>query len=115
MIVFTSRLLPLVSGGFCNRVFCPARPGVRALSRAVSRPQQHRVDGTSALTGKVDRFGGVTVDLGELGLPADISESSFSKLLQGWLSCVRECFDVHQASPGVSNSQLTFLFLLIHG
>lgn len=81
---FTSRLLPLLSGWFCNRVFCPARSGVRALSCGISRPHQHRIDGTSALTGKVDRFGGVTVNLGELGLPADISESSFSRLLQGW-------------------------------
>ncbi|KAM6923527.1 nucleoside diphosphate-linked moiety X motif 6 [Xenentodon cancila] len=38
--------------------------------------------GTGSLTGKLDRFGGVTVNLGEIGLPADISESSFSRLLQ---------------------------------
>uniref|UniRef100_A0A674NMF0 Uncharacterized protein n=1 Tax=Takifugu rubripes TaxID=31033 RepID=A0A674NMF0_TAKRU len=37
----------------------------------------------AALTGKVDRFGGVTVNLGRIGLPTDISESSFSRLLQG--------------------------------
>ncbi|XP_060903656.1 nucleoside diphosphate-linked moiety X motif 6 [Labrus mixtus] len=46
--------------------------------------QLHRVgEGTTgALTGKVDRFGGVTVNLAEIGLPADISENSFSRLLR---------------------------------
>uniref|UniRef100_A0A665VUE6 Nucleoside diphosphate-linked moiety X motif 6 n=1 Tax=Echeneis naucrates TaxID=173247 RepID=A0A665VUE6_ECHNA len=38
------------------------------------------------LTGKVDRFGGVTVNLAEVGLPADVSESLFSRLLQESLS-----------------------------
>lgn len=37
----------------------------------------------AALGGEVDRFGGVTVDLGRIGLHSDISEGSFSRLLQG--------------------------------
>ncbi|XP_041845726.1 nucleoside diphosphate-linked moiety X motif 6 isoform X2 [Melanotaenia boesemani] len=48
--------------------------------------QLQKAEGTSALTGKVDRFGGVTVNLGEIGLPADISENSFSRLLQDSLN-----------------------------
>ncbi|XP_069025524.1 nucleoside diphosphate-linked moiety X motif 6 [Embiotoca jacksoni] len=69
---FVSRLLPLVRGRF--------RP---AFSCTATRSQPERARGTgSALTGKVDRFGGVTVNLADAGLPADVSESSFSKLLR---------------------------------
>lgn len=82
---FTFGLLPLARGRFS-----PARSAVRAFSCAAARSQLHRADGTSALTGKVDRFGGVTVNLGDIGLPADISESSFSRLLRGWWSFVRD-------------------------
>lgn len=59
------------------------RAAVRTVSLSAARAQLHSVEGTGALTGKVDRFGGVTVNLGEIGLPADISEGSFSSLLQG--------------------------------
>ncbi|XP_023128358.1 nucleoside diphosphate-linked moiety X motif 6 [Amphiprion ocellaris] len=81
---FTSRLSPLVRGSFCGKVCCPAgrTAAVRAFSRAVTCTQLQRVQGTGALTGKVDRFGGVTVNLADTGLPADISESSFSGLLR---------------------------------
>lgn len=88
--VFTLRLVPLVTGRLCSRASRPARSAVRALSCTATRSQLHRAHGASALTGKVDRFGGVTVNLGEIGLPADISESSFSRLLRGWLSFVRD-------------------------
>ncbi|CAG5988808.1 unnamed protein product [Menidia menidia] len=58
----------------------------RALSVSLTCPQQHEAEVGGVLPGKVDRFGGVTVDLAEAGLPADISESSFSKLLEDSLS-----------------------------
>ncbi|XP_047441258.1 nucleoside diphosphate-linked moiety X motif 6 [Mugil cephalus] len=76
---FVSRLLPRVRGRFCGN-------SVRAFSCTVARSQLQSVRGSSALTGKVDRFGGVTVNLAETGLPEDISESSFSRLLQDSLS-----------------------------
>ncbi|XP_030252528.1 nucleoside diphosphate-linked moiety X motif 6 [Sparus aurata] len=79
---FVVKLLPLVSRRFCSRASCPARSAVRAFSMHTTRFQLHRVEGTSVLTGRVDRFGGVTVNLAEVGLPADISESSFSTMLQ---------------------------------
>ncbi|XP_039975904.1 nucleoside diphosphate-linked moiety X motif 6 isoform X1 [Xiphias gladius] len=80
---FVSKLLPLARGRFCGRASRPARTAVRALScAAASRSQLHRVDGTGALPGKVDRFGGVTVNLADIGLPADVSESLFSRLLR---------------------------------
>lgn len=82
---FVCGLLPLMRGRFCSRTSCPARLAVRAFSCTANRSQLHRVEGTGALTGKVDRFGGVTVNLDDVGLPADISESLFSRLLQGLL------------------------------
>lgn len=77
---FTSRLLTSV-----RRRVCGGASALRAFSAAsaAARLQLHREDGASGLTGTVDRFGGVTVDLGEVGLPADISEAAFSRLLQG--------------------------------
>ncbi|XP_059202369.1 nucleoside diphosphate-linked moiety X motif 6 [Centropristis striata] len=78
---FALKLLPFVRGRFC-----PARSAVRALSCTAAYAQLHRVEGDAALTGRVDRFGGVTVNLADTGLPADISESSFSRLLQESLS-----------------------------
>lgn len=56
---------------------------LRLFSGAAARCQLHPEDGPAALAGVVDRFGGVTLHLGRIGLPADISESSFSRLLQG--------------------------------
>ncbi|XP_031722782.1 nucleoside diphosphate-linked moiety X motif 6 [Anarrhichthys ocellatus] len=79
---FALKLLPLVGGRFCCRASCPARSPVRAFSCAAARSQLQKVTGTGALTGKGDRFGGVTVNLADIGLPVDISESSFSGLLQ---------------------------------
>ncbi|CAJ1059148.1 nucleoside diphosphate-linked moiety X motif 6 [Xyrichtys novacula] len=79
---FALKILPLVTGRFGSRASCPALAAVRALSCTAARCQLHNVKGTGALTGKVDRFGGVTVNLAEIGLPADISEKSFSTLLQ---------------------------------
>ncbi|MEQ2179107.1 Nucleoside diphosphate-linked moiety X motif 6 [Goodea atripinnis] len=71
---FLSRLSPLLRERFGCKV--------RALSCAVTCSQLHKVEGPGGLTGKVDRFGGVTVNLAEVGLPADISENAFSSLLQ---------------------------------
>ncbi|MEQ2289372.1 hypothetical protein AMECASPLE_032326 [Ameca splendens] len=71
---FLSRLSPLLRVRFGCKV--------RALSCAVTCSQLHKVEGPGGLTGKVDRFGGVTVNLAEVGLPADISENAFSSLLQ---------------------------------
>lgn len=75
----TSRLLRCV-----RRRVCRGASALRVFScaAAAARFQLHREDGAAQLTGKVDRFGGVTVNLGEIGLPADISESAFSRLLQ---------------------------------
>lgn len=76
---WTFRLLRSV-----RRRVCRGASGLRVFScaAAAARLQLHREDGPAPLTGKVDRFGGVTVNLGEIGLPADISEGSFSRLLQ---------------------------------
>nr|XP_020449726.1 nucleoside diphosphate-linked moiety X motif 6 [Monopterus albus] len=71
-----------VSGRLCSKALCPANTAVRALSCTGSRSQLHRVKGAGVLTGQVDRFGGVTVNLADAGLPADISEGAFSRLLQ---------------------------------
>ncbi|XP_003970729.1 nucleoside diphosphate-linked moiety X motif 6 [Takifugu rubripes] len=78
---FTTRLLPSVR----RRVSSSRASALRVFSCVAARSQLHREDGAAALTGKVDRFGGVTVNLGRIGLPTDISESSFSRLLQGSL------------------------------
>ncbi|XP_071772304.2 nucleoside diphosphate-linked moiety X motif 6 [Centroberyx gerrardi] len=86
MAAFGVKLLPLVRSRLCGKTCCPAHTTVRAFSCAASRSQLHRAEGSSALTGKVDRFGGVTVNLADSGLPADISESSFSNLLQDSLA-----------------------------
>uniref|UniRef100_A0A3B5QWT2 Nucleoside diphosphate-linked moiety X motif 6 n=1 Tax=Xiphophorus maculatus TaxID=8083 RepID=A0A3B5QWT2_XIPMA len=72
---FLSRLSPLLRGRFGCKV--------RAISCTVTCSQLHKVEGPGGLTGKVDRFGGVTVNLAEVGLPVDISEDAFSRLLKG--------------------------------
>ncbi|XP_022615591.1 nucleoside diphosphate-linked moiety X motif 6 [Seriola dumerili] len=80
---FVYKLIPLVRGRLRGRTSCPARIPVRAFSCTASRSQLHSVEGTGGpLAGKVDRFGGVTVNLADIGLPADISECLFSTLLQ---------------------------------
>ncbi|XP_077387903.1 nucleoside diphosphate-linked moiety X motif 6 [Festucalex cinctus] len=53
----------------------------RAFACRAAFNQLQREQGASALAGKVDRFGGVTVDLADVGLPEDISESAFGDLL----------------------------------
>lgn len=72
--VLASRLSVLLSGRFCRKV-----PSARTEARKFSRA----APGSQLLTGPVDRFGGVTVDLAEVGLPEDISEDAFSRILQG--------------------------------
>ncbi|XP_076595148.1 nucleoside diphosphate-linked moiety X motif 6 [Chaetodon auriga] len=74
---FVFKLSPLVRARLCGKAVA-----ARTFRCTAARPQLHRAEGSRALTGRVDRFGGVTVNLAEIGLPADISESSFSKLLQ---------------------------------
>uniref|UniRef100_A0A8C6KND3 Nucleoside diphosphate-linked moiety X motif 6 n=1 Tax=Nothobranchius furzeri TaxID=105023 RepID=A0A8C6KND3_NOTFU len=81
--VFLSRLSSLIRGQVCCKVSSCAQTRVRRLWCALSCSQLHKVGGNSGLAGKVDRFGGVTVDLAEVGLPADISEDAFSRLLRG--------------------------------
>lgn len=76
---FATRLLGSVRG----RVSSSRAPSLRGVSCIAARFQLHRGDGAAALVGEPDRFGGVTVNLGRIGLPDDISESSFSRLLQG--------------------------------
>lgn len=71
------RLLPAVAARLSGTV-----SHVRPLCCSAGRSQRHRAKGTGALTGTVDRFGGVTVNLSD-GLPEDISERSFSGLLKG--------------------------------
>lgn len=77
MAALTSRLL-----GSVRRRVCRGASALRLFSAAAARFQLHREDGAAPLRGKVDRFGGVTVDLGDIGLPTDISDGSFSTLLQ---------------------------------
>ncbi|KAF7228661.1 nucleoside diphosphate-linked moiety X motif 6 isoform X1 [Nothobranchius furzeri] len=84
--VFLSRLSSLIRGQVCCKVSSCAQTRVRRLWCALSCSQLHKVGGNSGLAGKVDRFGGVTVDLAEVGLPADISEDAFSRLLRDSLS-----------------------------
>ncbi|CAL1612797.1 unnamed protein product [Knipowitschia caucasica] len=59
---------------------------VRALSCTGGRSQLQKEEGSGALGGSVDRFGGVTVDLTDSRVPADVSEDAFSRLLQDSLS-----------------------------
>ncbi|XP_061582474.1 LOW QUALITY PROTEIN: nucleoside diphosphate-linked moiety X motif 6 [Cololabis saira] len=83
MSVLTSRLCPLLRAQL-GLYAAPGRAAARGFSCSVSCPQL-RAAGTGkpgSLTGKLDRFGGVTVNLDELGLPPDISETSFSALLR---------------------------------
>lgn len=99
------KLLPPLRRRLCSAASRPARSAASLFSSASTWCQHHNVNRTSALTGKVDRFGGVTVNLAELGLPADISESSFSRLLQGewsWSLCTRNSAQV----MSVINSQI---------
>uniref|UniRef100_A0A673A5D5 Uncharacterized protein n=1 Tax=Sphaeramia orbicularis TaxID=375764 RepID=A0A673A5D5_9TELE len=82
------------------------RKTVRAFSCAAARSQLHRTEGAGVLSGKVDRFGGVTVNLADLGLPADISESSFSRLLQGLCTTVWNKEEDARLHPFCTNNLL---------
>lgn len=74
-------LLRRTLGG--GKVSCHTHKAVRDFSCSTACSQLHRPEGSTALMGKVDRFGGVTVNLADSSLPEDISESSFSGLLHG--------------------------------
>ncbi|XP_029021742.1 nucleoside diphosphate-linked moiety X motif 6 [Betta splendens] len=79
---FLSRFLQLGRGRFGKGAPRAALLTVRVLSRAASRSQLHGTERSRVLTGKEDRFGGVTVDLSETGLAQDVSESEFSEILR---------------------------------
>nr|XP_057908899.1 nucleoside diphosphate-linked moiety X motif 6 [Doryrhamphus excisus] len=80
------KLLPVFRAELRRK--CP----YRAFSSTIAVSQLHREEGTAPafLTGKVDRFGGVTVDLAAVGVPEDISESSFSAVLKESLARWKE-------------------------
>ncbi|KAM9795160.1 nucleoside diphosphate-linked moiety X motif 6 [Neosynchiropus ocellatus] len=69
--------------------FCRTGPGlaaVRSFCSTAGRVQLPRTERMAGLTGKVDRFGGVTVNLAESGFPADLCESAFSGVLKDSLA-----------------------------
>ncbi|CAN9514580.1 unnamed protein product [Ophioblennius macclurei] len=75
MTALLYRLLPALRGA------CSGTGSVsRCFSSSVNRTQLP-ADRSGILTGRTDRFGGVTVNLGEAGLTADISEAAFGDLL----------------------------------
>lgn len=90
MGTLTRKLLPLVRNALSNQTrLAYAHTGsmraVRLFTCSASRLQLRNEHGTNAhvLTGKVDRFGGVTVNIGDSDFPSDISEGVFSNLLRG--------------------------------
>ncbi|XP_029965426.1 nucleoside diphosphate-linked moiety X motif 6-like isoform X2 [Salarias fasciatus] len=97
MAAFVCRLLPAVraactgtrgsSRGFCSVTGpCTGTGGSsRGFSRSASRCQL-QAEGCGVLAGRTDRFGGVTVNLEESGLSADISEGAFSDILRDSLA-----------------------------
>ncbi|XP_033829829.1 nucleoside diphosphate-linked moiety X motif 6 [Periophthalmus magnuspinnatus] len=80
-LVRTFRFVTLFRRTFRGGAACPTRKSVRAVSCSVTCLQQQKAEGSSGLVGKVDRFGGVTVDLGDSSVAEDISENAFSRLL----------------------------------
>ena len=82
------RLLSALSRRLC-RGRGPAAPPGRALRLSAGRLQPAGGRGGDALAGRVDRFGGVSVDLADSRLPPSISEEGFSRLLRGqWGSLI---------------------------
>ncbi|XP_068181918.1 nucleoside diphosphate-linked moiety X motif 6 [Antennarius striatus] len=79
MAALALKLLPVVRGRFSGGVCSSARSAARRFS--CNTGLLRGAEGTSSLTGRVDGFGGVTVNLSETGLPGDISESSFCRML----------------------------------
>ncbi|XP_051916300.1 nucleoside diphosphate-linked moiety X motif 6 [Hippocampus zosterae] len=62
--------------GLCRK-WCSSR--AFTCQAAVNQLRWER--GATALAGRVDRFGGITVDLADVGLPENISEAAFADLL----------------------------------
>ncbi|XP_020358106.1 nucleoside diphosphate-linked moiety X motif 6 [Oncorhynchus kisutch] len=93
MATLTRKLLPLVRNALSNQTrLAYAHTGsmraVRAFTCSASLLQLQNEHGTNVhvLTGKVDRFGGVTVNLGDSDFPSDIREGLFSSLLRDSLA-----------------------------
>ncbi|KAG7461990.1 hypothetical protein MATL_G00197090 [Megalops atlanticus] len=94
MAALNCKLFPIL-----RTVFAKPKPGCLRAARLTQRTdrffsrfsqncQLHNERGASSntLTGKVDRFGGVTVHLNEREFPPDISDGAFSVLLRDSLS-----------------------------
>ncbi|XP_053734618.1 nucleoside diphosphate-linked moiety X motif 6 [Synchiropus splendidus] len=79
-----SKLVSAMSGRLCKT--CPGLAAVRSFCGTAGRLQLPGAEGVAGLTGKVDRFGGVTVNLAETGFTADLCESAFSGLLKDSLA-----------------------------
>jgi len=94
MAALRCKLISLVRNqiGVTNSSLCFAQTTIsiktaRTFTCVVKRLQLHcEQPGSNVLASKVDRFGGVTVNLGDNGFPSDISESVFSNLLQDSLA-----------------------------
>ena len=89
MAALSCKLLPLIRSNLSNKTICLAHTvpisTVRTFKCVPRLLQLQSEQGSNVLSGKVDRFGGVTVNLGDSGFPSDINESVFSNLLQGLL------------------------------
>uniref|UniRef100_A0A8C6SFT9 Nucleoside diphosphate-linked moiety X motif 6 n=1 Tax=Neogobius melanostomus TaxID=47308 RepID=A0A8C6SFT9_9GOBI len=84
--VLNCRPLSSLRRTFSSGAACPTRKCVRALSCSAACSQFQEAQGSTGLTGKMDRFGGVTVDLTVSSVPQNISESAFSSLLHDSLT-----------------------------
>ncbi|XP_046875805.1 nucleoside diphosphate-linked moiety X motif 6 [Hypomesus transpacificus] len=86
MAALSCKLLPLIRSNLSNKTICLAHTvpisTVRTFKCVPRLLQLQSEQGSNVLSGKVDRFGGVTVNLGDSGFPSDINESVFSNLLQ---------------------------------
>ncbi|XP_056134128.1 nucleoside diphosphate-linked moiety X motif 6 [Lampris incognitus] len=86
MVASGLKRLPAMCGRLCGGARRLARAAPPARDNARSAGGGRRAPGELSLPGKVDKFGGVTVNLADVGLPSDISESVFGDLLQESLS-----------------------------
>ncbi|XP_023651708.1 nucleoside diphosphate-linked moiety X motif 6 isoform X1 [Paramormyrops kingsleyae] len=88
MAALSSRLFPILKYNLTNhKSVCLQRSLLRWTERSFSCYASNcQLQGTNSnnhvLPGKVDRFGGVTVDLSDRHFPPDVTESAFHVLLQ---------------------------------
>ncbi|KAL0974274.1 hypothetical protein UPYG_G00218080 [Umbra pygmaea] len=85
MASLTHKLHYFLRNALANQIcFLHTTRCVRAFTHSTRRLQLYTDQGTHAnvLIGKVDRFGGVTVVLGESDITSEISDGGFSKLLR---------------------------------